>query len=152
VQWFQIVLCLQVFCYNFEICAIPDFGRFYGSRGAVKFSWMPRSPKTSLVAHAPLTGSIVRLSDILMTAKLVASPLIPKRPSSSAKRSSFMRPATTLADWQGVGHTVPVAGGWYIRASPGWTHSKCGRRDFECEIMTMRRVTSSPATRHDREI
>jgi hypothetical protein len=35
----------------------PDFGRFYGSRGGIKFVWMPRSPKTSLVAHAPTTGS-----------------------------------------------------------------------------------------------
>jgi hypothetical protein len=32
---------------------VPDFGRFYGSRGRVHLRWMPRSPKTSLVAHAP---------------------------------------------------------------------------------------------------
>ena len=29
---------------------IPDFGRFYGSRGGCE--WKPRSPKTSLIAHA----------------------------------------------------------------------------------------------------
>src|ERR1043165_4679829 len=39
----------------------PDFGRFYGSRGGSCLVWMPRSPKTSLVAHAtnefpPRTG------------------------------------------------------------------------------------------------
>jgi hypothetical protein len=35
----------------------PDFGRFYGSRGSSYLLRMPRSPKTSLVAHAPPTGS-----------------------------------------------------------------------------------------------
>src|SRR5713101_4911551 len=39
----------------------PDFGRLYGSRGGCQFEWMPRSPTTSLVAHAtnefpPRTG------------------------------------------------------------------------------------------------
>gem|GEM_PF-5290295 len=29
----------------------PDFGRFYGSRGTV-YCRLPRSPKTSLIAHA----------------------------------------------------------------------------------------------------
>src|SRR5260370_26197412 len=31
----------------------PDFARLYGSRGGCHCEWMPRSPTTSLVAHAP---------------------------------------------------------------------------------------------------
>ena len=33
------------------IVSPPDFGRFNGSRGAV-YCRLPRSPKTSLIAHA----------------------------------------------------------------------------------------------------
>ena len=33
------------------LCGIPDYGRFYGSRGPTSGSW-PRSPKTSRLAHA----------------------------------------------------------------------------------------------------
>ncbi len=39
------------------LCATPDFGRFMARAAAVIEQLSPRSPKTSLVAHAPPTGS-----------------------------------------------------------------------------------------------